>query len=308
VQLARSSIDSIQVIGPTLIVQGWAIAYDGSPALDLEFRVGGVALATHVRADVRTDVVQSVPNASPKCGFAASISLLDSILLESRLESLSLFHRPDDQLVGESFAIPPEGAFGRGMVPPRPVMPRESVEALDEAMSVSTVYLEYGTGGSTRLASTHRHLAIIGIESDWKWLRAVKHELLLSGTTNFNLFYCDIGQTGEWGFPIGEKGFRSWHQYPIVPWQFAQKMGHSPDLVLIDGRFRRSCFLASLIFGSPGMTILFDDYRDRDNYHSVERYVTPETLFDRTARFVRPRNLNINDIWIEFMEAALDPS
>ena len=71
------------------------------------------------------------------------------------------------------------------------------------------------------------------------------------------------------------------HTYPMVPWDLARARGLAPDLVLVDGRFRAACFLASLLFARPGAVILFDDYVDRPFYHTVEAFGTP-ALHGRT--------------------------
>ena len=55
----------------------------------------------------------------------------------------------------------------------------------------------------------------------------------------------------------------------------------TPDLILIDGRFRVLCFLTSLKFSPKGTKILFDDYRDRQFYHIVEEFCP---IIDRCGR------------------------
>ena len=64
--------------------------------------------------------------------------------------------------------------------------------------------------------------------------------------------------------------------------------GFSPDVVLIDGRFRVACFLYALIHTKPGTVIIFDDYADRPEYHVVEEVISPVEVDQRQAKFVRP--------------------
>jgi hypothetical protein len=65
----------------------------------------------------------------------------------------------------------------------------------------------------------------------------------------------------------------------------------TPDVVLIDGRFRVSCFLTSILRAQPGTAIIFDDYVSREFYHVVERLISPSYHDGRQAIFkVRPMN------------------
>ena len=67
-----------------------------------------------------------------------------------------------------------------------------------------------------------------------------------------------------------------------------EREGVSPDLVLIDGRFRVASFLVSALLAQEGCTILFDDYFDRPNYHVVEKYLKPVRKAGRMAEFSVP--------------------
>jgi hypothetical protein len=59
----------------------------------------------------------------------------------------------------------------------------------------------------------------------------------------------------------------------------------SPDLVLIDGRFRVFCFLTSVKFAPVGTKILFDDYINRPFYHVVEEFCERIDTCGRQALF-----------------------
>src|SRR5690606_11143736 len=117
-------------------------------------------------------------------------------------------------------------------------------------------------------------LVVTSIESDWKVLRAVKHATAARNADDrISLLFADIGPTGDNSFPVDDENFRHWHRYPVEPWHHCASRGQRPDLVLIDGRFRRACFLSSRIFAAPGTQILFDDFADRAHYHGVERFL-----------------------------------
>lgn len=76
--------------------------------------------------------------------------------------------------------------------------------------------------------------------------------------------------------------------------------------MLIDGRFRKACFYAALIFGRPGATVLFDDYQNRQHYREVEYYVRPSAMYDRLAEFVVPEIVDKTALWMSFTEAVTD--
>ena len=76
--------------------------------------------------------------------------------------------------------------------------------------------------------------------------------------------------------------------------------GLQPDTVLVDGRFRVACFLASLIYLQPGAVILWDDYRGRDSYYVVESIVKPTRFHGYMAEFSRVDQLD-NRVLLEML-------
>ena len=168
---------------------------------------------------------------------------------------------------------------------------RKGVARLTELLRNSQGYLEYGTGGSTVLASRLGVSHIIGVESDRRWLEAVRHKIGLSVTSSgLELLHVDIGPTGDWGFPVSDIGWRNYAEYPARPW-LTEKTRDIVDLIVIDGRFRVACFMTSLLFARPGTRILFDDYFDRSYYAGVESFVHPSARHDRIAEFVVPAEI-----------------
>jgi hypothetical protein len=93
----------------------------------------------------------------------------------------------------------------------------------------------------------------------------------------------DIGPTGEWGRPVDERQWRKFCGYPTHVW--AQNFFRQPDVVLIDGRFRAACFLATCLRINKKTTILFDDYLERHSYHVIEQLALPVALHGRMAEF-----------------------
>jgi len=172
-------------------------------------------------------------------------------------------------------------------IPQRPHMEQEGLELLTSRLKESTCFLEYGAGGSTVLAGEIGVSTIYSVESDRGFLDAVEGAVAetTAGATLVD-HYVDIGPTVEWGNPKDSSKAASWPLYASSIWSRILGEGSAqPDLVLIDGRFRVACFLASLHFSKPGTTILFDDYHDRPNYHVVEKYLKPVNRAGRMAEF-----------------------
>jgi hypothetical protein len=102
------------------------------------------------------------------------------------------------------------------------------------------------------------------------------------------LHHGDIGPTTDWGRPASESQWRKFLNYPLSVWDRSDLI--HPDVVLIDGRFRVGCFLATLMRITRPVTILFDDYARRKPYHIVEEFCAPQARVGRMARFeVSPR-------------------
>lgn len=194
-------------------------------------------------------------------------------------------------------------------IPNAPAMPEAALPFVYSRLSNSRCYLEYGSGGSTVKASELGVPVIISVESDASWLDAVRQKVqgFKGGGVNHQLVHIDIGPTKEWGFPISEIGWREYAKYPLEAWKLCKTKNFAPDLVLVDGRFRVACCLASFLFAKPGTRVVIDDYGDRPLYHSVERFVSVASTADRLAEFIVPEELPRDEIWLALMTAVTDP-
>jgi hypothetical protein len=168
---------------------------------------------------------------------------------------------------------------------PKITLPKTVEEAVARMYRDASVILEYGSGGSTVLASELPGKKIFSVESDKSWAANLESYLSSSETTvSIPLIYhVDIGPTQSWGHPINDRGWRNFHQYPMSIW--ADSRFIDPDVVLIDGRFRVGCFLTCLVWARKSCTILFDDYADRPYYQVVEKYIKPAYFAGRMAIF-----------------------
>jgi hypothetical protein len=168
----------------------------------------------------------------------------------------------------------------------KPHMSAAKIDLLNNSLARASHYLEYGIGGSTILAAQKSLQSIIAIDSSKEWINKVKTDIeKFAYSGSISLLHANLGTTADWGYPIDESMVKHWPQYYASPWITYRASGQSPDLILIDGRFRIPCFLYSLIHCKPGTRILWDDYHNRPEYHFVENVLVPQGLVDDMAIF-----------------------
>ncbi len=170
--------------------------------------------------------------------------------------------------------------------PIAPHMSAAKIKVLTDSFARARHYLEYGVGGSTLLAAQSSLQSIKAIDSHRDWIEKVNASILsASHTGDIRLILVELGKTSDWGYPADESMIKSWPLYYTTPWTTYTEQDISPDLILIDGRFRVACFLHSLLQCKPGTRILWDDYRDRVEYHAIEQVLRPIGLVDDMAIF-----------------------
>ncbi|WP_428027501.1 hypothetical protein [Altererythrobacter sp.] len=147
-------------------------------------------------------------------------------------------------------------------------------------------YLEFGAGGTTRLAA-RLQVPTISVESDRYFAAAVRKGLAPGHTVT--LIDADIGLTTNWGIPVpgtpNTRRVKRWRRYVDLPFATLERIGQPfPDLVLVDGRFRRACALQVAYKAARARAqcdLLFDDYyrEERTHYSAIESFLgEPEPL------------------------------
>ena len=170
------------------------------------------------------------------------------------------------------------------IVRPELTLPAAEAEWFRASCDAADVIFEYGSGGSTVHAAGQPGKTIFSVENDPQW-----HQMMQGyfdehpPETALHLIHVDIGPVKKWGRPSSDQGWRSYHLYPLAPWDHPEFV--HPDLILIDGRFRKACLLAALFRCTKPVTVLFDDYTERSSYHEVERFVPVAETRGRMARF-----------------------
>ncbi|MBT8473200.1 MAG: hypothetical protein KJN99_11400 [Marinicaulis sp.] len=138
-------------------------------------------------------------------------------------------------------------------------------QQLKSIFRTSRSLVEYGAGGSTRLALRFG-LNVTSVESDPKWITKIRQspEVARAETSGkLNLLYGDIGEVGPWGKPVDPERNDKWLNYVNAPWP------QKTDLVLIDGRLRVACAAKAVFETGPSTTVIIHDFWPRKEYHVV---------------------------------------
>lgn len=191
---------------------------------------------------------------------------------------------------------------------PQLTFPDDVAKYVTDAYSRHDSILEYGSGGSTVLASEMEGKHVVSIESDKAWTDNLNAYLHQSGAVSSlpTVTHVDVGATGAWGRPINHEKRHMFPWYALTPWMMPSVEKANYSLVLVDGRFRPACFLASMAFGRGALELIFDDYTERPGYHFIEEYLRPERIIGRAAVFIRNPDLDWGEISLRHKDAFYD--
>lgn len=174
--------------------------------------------------------------------------------------------------------------YGKIDDPIAPYMSPDEVAYLIREYEKAEVILEYGSGGSTRIASKMLGKHVFSVESDLEWAKALQAEIDASNPVSpVTVYHSDIGEVGAWGRPLHEADWRKYQRYPLAIWD--QPNFLHPDLILIDGRMRSACLMYAMMRIEKPVTVLFDDYGARTLYSQVERIIKPVRIINTMAHF-----------------------
>jgi len=176
------------------------------------------------------------------------------------------------------------------ITPPELTMPEAEAATLRAEYQAADVILEYGSGGSTVMAGEMPGKSVFSVESDKDWAQMMrgwfKDHPPATGT-EVDVIWSDIGPTREWGYPARPGAWQRYARYPLEVWDLPEF--RQPDVVLVDGRFRAGCALATAFRTQKAITVLLDDYKRRKQYHRVEAFLGQPEMIGRMARFpVKP--------------------
>lgn len=168
--------------------------------------------------------------------------------------------------------------------PQKPFMSDDETQFLIETYKDAQIILEYGSGGSTEIASQLPGKLVFSVESDLDWALDLQTQIDASNPVSPTTIYpVDIGPTGPWGRPTSASSWRKFQRYPTAIWD--EPFFRHPDLILIDGRMRTACLLHAMMRIEKPVKVLFDDYRVRALYQKVESVIRPDKIVGTLAQF-----------------------
>ena len=167
---------------------------------------------------------------------------------------------------------------------PEMTLPEAEADWVRAAYADAGVILEYGSGGSTVMAAEMPGKTIFSVESDKKWAGMMQDWFAANPpASEVHIVPVHVGPTKRWGVPTDPGQMYRWPRYPLKIWD-AETFRH-PDVVLIDGRFRAGCLLATLFRITRPVSVYFDDYIRRSKYRVVEEFAKPVETRGRMVRF-----------------------
>lgn len=179
-------------------------------------------------------------------------------------------------------------------IPYKPLMSSMERKLFAQCLGDANHYFEFGSGGSTVWAVANG-LTVYGVESDSKWVEALK--ACLGSECLVNVI--DIGPTGSWGYPIEiENHHQKFPSYSRSIFEHDIPF----DLVLVDGRFRVSCALSTIEYAMKRNTlreslrIFIHDFWNRDEYHVVLRFLDTIDRVGTAGVFRLKDNIDIDDL------------
>jgi hypothetical protein len=150
-------------------------------------------------------------------------------------------------------------------------------------------YAEFGSGGSTYLASALVDGPVVTLDSSRDWLDQVAAACAKDPDRRQpRLVFVDIGPTGAWGAPADASCKSRWERYSLDLWEIEGT--EDSDVVLVDGRFRVACFVESLLRCRPDTVVLFHDFGNRPHYHVAHEAGREIARAENLVAFVRRRD------------------
>lgn len=147
-------------------------------------------------------------------------------------------------------------------------MTSEEQAVLEAALKASSFFLEFGCGGSTQFARSVSKGRIVSIETDEGWVQKVRE--LVPLREEDAILHANIGPVKSYGHP--KDLLQQAHLFSTY-WNVFQLLNHTPDLILVDGRFRvATCLRCAVRY--PTARILFHDFTIRPEYHSILNFLT----------------------------------
>lgn len=172
-------------------------------------------------------------------------------------------------------------------------MTKGELDLLHKHLDSCVRYLEFGSGESTLYAANCPSiLKIDSVESSQPFVdnHLKRQDIIIKALDQKKLVFhvIDIGEVNLWGGPLNPVKRHLWPNYSLSV--FHQESKH--DLALIDGRFRVSCTLNSILNTPDYCKIIIHDFWDRPHYHILLRYLQVIEQIDTLGVFTKKKGVD----------------
>ena len=164
----------------------------------------------------------------------------------------------------------------------KPMMDEENIIAFLYFMKLENIYFEFGSGGSTNIASYYK-LKTYSVESD-----VSQHEKLKSAGIIADYITIDL-KSKNLGYPGSGTTVEDYKKYIQ-----SYKSEYNADIILIDGVFRVACAFDIFPKIRKDTIILVHDYKP-ENYHQyliIENYYIKVKTWGCLAAFFKKPNID----------------
>jgi hypothetical protein len=186
-------------------------------------------------------------------------------------------------------------------------------EFVEEIYYHANSVFEFGIGESTDIAAATNLPRYLGVDSSSEWVKNVRDR----APDRFRFFFADVGKTGEWGYPVNDKGqkrkttSKMMLDYQIAP-LFLEKKPF--DVYMVDGRWRVACVMVCFLHATQTggdlkkIRVILHDYSNREGmYDVVEDVAKIEQQVGRGVLLsLRPyvKEADLFDMWKRFMNVS----
>jgi hypothetical protein len=177
-----------------------------------------------------------------------------------------------------------------------PMMTARELACFKHRLARADIYLEFGCGGSTRLAAEAPVKRIWSVETDGRWIAKCRQHPTIAAAANagrIDFVHVDVGPIRRFGYPLGKRTAQRWPDYYLRVWE---RIEEPPDLVLVDGRFRIACAVQVLLRCPRETTVLFHDFTLRERYSTLLRFAEAVETVDTLAVLQAKPDLDRRDL------------
>lgn len=178
---------------------------------------------------------------------------------------------------------------------------------LREQLEQSSFVLEFGIGGSTGIACEYDLQRLVGIDSHPDWITNCYSDPRIANMAakgRINLHYVDIGPVQEWGIPANNSQSAKWRNYSLKVWSLIEDQ--TPDFVFVDGRFRLSCAVQSLLRVPNLRALGFHDFWSRPHFHPVLEFTDVVARDGQLAVLSPKKDMDVRKLGILACETLFD--